>query len=660
MTKKVSAKGTAAHQKSAERALVKQKTQDARKSLKAIGAKTGDSFQNFALNLGQGTNNALSSSTYGFNPITRVRTELEWIHRGSWLGGVAVDIPADDMTREGVTILSDMTPDEKETLEEMADDLDVWNQLNNWIKWAGLYGGAILVPLIDGQDLSTPFNPERVGKGQFKGLLVLDRWMVEPSLEDLVTQPGPDLGKPRFYRVTSDAPGYRLQKIHYTRAFRNVGIELPYWQAVMENLWGISCFERLYDRMVAFDSASMGAAQMVYRAWVRTLKMKRFREANAVGGDLIKGVVKSVEFMRMYQGIEGISIIDAEDDLEIAGAGQSMAGVSDALIQFAQQLAGALQIPLVRLFGQSPAGLNSTGESDLRTYYEGIAKRQKKQMKRPVKAIYEIMARSAGINTSGGMRIKFKPLWQLDDKEKAEVAKNKTETVLGAYDAAVIDRHTALQEMRAISEETGVFSNVTDELIAEALNDPPVMQPGEIQEQTQQNLEASQNANPQAVKPGAANVKSLGPGKTSDRARIVDFHGIPLHIETFYGEERTGKGADGQPWRAVLAADYGYFDGTASAEGPLEQMDMFLGPNPMMDSVYVIDQIEPLSGRFDEHKVMLGFPSLKGALLAYMNSYSDNAEKRIGGISPMTVDQLKGWLRTGDVSKPLTKIKEAA
>ncbi len=62
---------------------------------------TRDSFQNFPLGLGIGTNNASSANTYGYNPITRNRIEIDWMYRGSWSAGAAVDVIADDMTREG-------------------------------------------------------------------------------------------------------------------------------------------------------------------------------------------------------------------------------------------------------------------------------------------------------------------------------------------------------------------------------------------------------------------------------------------------------------------------------------------------------------------------------------------------------------------------------
>ncbi|MFX5084763.1 phage portal protein, partial [Acinetobacter baumannii] len=90
---------------------------------------------------------------------------------------------------------------ESEKIDQEMDRLQVWGRLNKTIKWSRLYGGAIAVMMIDGQNVSTQLNPNTIGKDQFKGLLVLDRWMVQPTLEDLVTELGPDYGTPRYYDV---------------------------------------------------------------------------------------------------------------------------------------------------------------------------------------------------------------------------------------------------------------------------------------------------------------------------------------------------------------------------------------------------------------------------------------------------------------------------
>src|SRR5712671_2487712 len=79
-------------------------------------ASTSDSFQNLAINLGLGTNNASTASTYGFNPITRNRTLLEFCYRGSWIVGQVIDCVAEDMTKKGVDFTGENEPDDLEDL----------------------------------------------------------------------------------------------------------------------------------------------------------------------------------------------------------------------------------------------------------------------------------------------------------------------------------------------------------------------------------------------------------------------------------------------------------------------------------------------------------------------------------------------------------------
>jgi phage-related protein (TIGR01555 family) len=464
------------------RASIKQSTIDkvARegKKLREMGSagkkNTGDGFQNFALNLGQGTNNALSQSQYGFFPITRIRTLLDWIHRGSWLGGIVIDLLADDMTRGGIEILTLEDPSTVEKIQQFLTRIKIWQGLGDNIKWANLYGGSIAVLLIDGQDPSTPLRVDTVGRNKFKGLLVLDRWMVDADLQHLVSEYGPHLGLPEFYKVVADAPAMRGQRIHYTRCIRLEGVRLPHWQRVMENLWGLSVFERLYDRMVAFDSATLGAAQLVYKSFIRTYKIDGLHEAVTSAGDALVGIAQRVEMMRKYQGIEGITLLDSSDDFTTHES-SGFSGIADVLIHFAEQLSGAVQIPLVRLLGQSPAGLNSTGESDLRTYYDNILKRQENDLREGVNLILRITAKSLGINLPDNFNFNFVPLWQLDETEKTDVADKTTRFVLETEAAGLISPKTALQELRQLSKVTGKWTNIDNKMIDEASDvaEPP-------------------------------------------------------------------------------------------------------------------------------------------------------------------------------------------
>lgn len=627
----------------------------ARKALEGI--RTGDSFQNIVAKLGLGTDNLTSGGSYGFNPVTRIRTLLEWIHRGSWLGGVAIDIVADDMTRAGVELRGELEPEDIAAIEEAAVELGVWQQLNDNIKWSRLYGGSIAVYLIDGQDTSTPLDIETVGEGQFKGLLVLDRWMVEPSLQDLVTEFGPRLGEPKFYNVVADAPALPRMKIHYTRCIRMDGVRMPYWQRLTENLWGISELERLYDRMVAFDSATTGAAQLVYKSYLRTMKVKDLREIAATGGDIEQQFLKYMNMVRRFQSLEGLTVIDADDEFGEGGAHQAFSGLSDVMTQLGQQLAGALQIPLVRLFGQSPTGLNSSGESDLRTYYDGIKQRQERTLRVPVTCIYRMIAQSLGIELPEGFKAEFRNLLQLSDQEKAEIAGKTTDAVGKALEDGVITQSIAMKELKQSSQVTGIFTNITAEDIdaaEEELPPGPVEQGEQAREDQQAQLDAAGGGPAGDAAPGGA------------RGGTHRLHGLEVVIENPKGSLRKGVGKDGQPWEAVLAADYGYVrpvqrkpgtppgdavSGAVGADG--DAVDCFVGDDKNPHAVWIVDQRDADTGAWDEHKVLMGFPDRETALQAYRDSYHDGrGNERIGAVSQWSPDQFRQWLAGADLSKP--------
>lgn len=433
---------------------------------------TADGFQNFAARLGLGAGSQNDQSTYAFDFLSRDRLKLEAMYRSSWVVGQVVDVVAEDMTREGVNIRGLDDPSDAEEIQQAMDDMEIWNELANAIKWGRLYGGAIAVMLIDGQDVSTPLNIDSVGKDQFKGLLVLDRWLVLPTLQDLVSEYGPDFGKPKYYDVIADSLGLSNQRIHHSRIIRFDGVDLPYWQRIAENLWGQSVIERMIDRLTAFDSTTMGVAQLVYKAHLRTYKVKGLRSIIAAGGAALNGLVKQIEHIRLWQSNEGLTLMDAEDEFQTHT--YSFSGLDAVLLQFNQQLSGASQIPLVRLFGQSPAGMNATGESDLSNYYDNINQQQERRMRSGLSKLLRILSLSVlGKPMPDSFTFDFASLWQMDDVQKADVAAKITDSVCKAEEQGLITQQAAMKELRQSSEITGVFSNITDDDIESANDDPP-------------------------------------------------------------------------------------------------------------------------------------------------------------------------------------------
>lgn len=183
------------------------------------------------------------------------------------------------------------------------------------------------------------------------------------------------------------------------------------------------------------------------------------------------GLVKQIDMIRKFQSNEGMTLMDAKDKFEAHQ--YSFSGLSDVILQLGQQISGALQIPLVRLFGQSPQGMSATGESDLRMYYDNIRQQQEARLRHGIEPLYELLYRSTfGRPAPAQFAISFKPLWQMSDDQSATVTNTLTTAIVGAYEAQIIDRGTAMRELKQIAGITGAYSNITDEAIKEADSDP--------------------------------------------------------------------------------------------------------------------------------------------------------------------------------------------
>ena len=124
--------------------------------------------------------------------------------------------------------------------------------------------------------------------------------------------------------------------------------------------------------------------------------------------------------------------------------------------------------------------------------------------------------------------------------------------------------------------------------------------------------------------------------------------GLNVTIENPVGSVRKGISPEGKPWETEMKNTYGYFKRTKGKDG--DQIDFFLGDNPRSNKVYVVDQIEPETGEFDEHKVMLGFNTAQEAQEAYMSNYEEGW-KGLGAMTAISKKEFNKWLNTEKKNK---------
>jgi hypothetical protein len=132
----------------------------------------------------------------------------------------------------------------------------------------------------------------------------------------------------------------------------------------------------------------------------------------------------------------------------------------------------------------------------------------------------------------------------------------------------------------------------------------------------------------------------------------VEIHGLDVSIENPQGSTRSGTDADGVVWKNTLQDHYGYIKRTVGADH--EQVDTFIGQNPASKKVFIVDQNDPNTGKFDEHKVMLGYDSMAEADAAYHRNYETGWTGR-SAISELPIGMFKEWLANGDTHAPFAR-----
>lgn len=127
-------------------------------------------------------------------------------------------------------------------------------------------------------------------------------------------------------------------------------------------------------------------------------------------------------------------------------------------------------------------------------------------------------------------------------------------------------------------------------------------------------------------------------------------HGLDIRLENAKGSERTGTDKNGKPWSTTLPAAYGYVRGTEGKDG--DQQDVYVASED--PTAFVIDQVDPETGEFDEHKTVLGAKDEAEARSIYEGAFSDGTgPQRLGAITPLPIDAFKAWLNAGNTKKPL-------
>lgn len=473
------------------------------RTIAALVQITKDSYSNPAAKLGAGQPNLLNAAQYPINRITRDYTLMTSLYRNDWICKRIIDTVAEDMTKSWVKINSQIDVDMVKRFENVVKKMKVRDKIQKALKWSRLYGGSGAVIMIKGHEdiMDTPLDLDTVMPGSFGGLIVLDRWDGINPTGELVEEMGdPEFGQPKFFQIGGQAFGGTSMIVHHSRVLTFHGRELPVTEEVGENYWGASEMEHIFEELNKRNTSSANIAQLLFQANLRVMKTRDMAEQLAtLDPDALKEAYRVAQAQNELMSSFGIQFMDADDSFETHQ--YTFSGIAEVYKTFMNDISGAAEIPATRLFGRSPDGMNSTGESDLTNYYDSNGSKQERDLRPALEKLFPVICVSTFGALPDDFDFEFNSVRSSSEAERADLAKSIVDSVLAAYNADIIDKPTAMQELRKSSTATGLFGSITDEQIDTAKQEaeagaeqPSVPTPGEIGVQSGDNPPGSEAA----------------------------------------------------------------------------------------------------------------------------------------------------------------------
>ncbi|WP_312428318.1 phage portal protein [Lacrimispora sp.] len=428
-----------------------------------------DAFSNPIARLGYGTQDLLQATQYPLTRMTQNYQLLTSLYRDNWIIQNIISTIPEDMIRKWYTVKSNAAPEYIDALQRLERKVHLRKSLLEGMYWGRLYGGAAAIIMVRGQDdLSQPLDYGLILPGTFLGLQILDRWSgIYPEM-GIVTDPSdPDFGLPAYYTIRDEESGVLVSKVHHSRVIRFTGRELPYNEKIAEQYWGESEIEAIYTEVVKRDNVSSIIAALTFRANVN------YMETDSM--DQMLAVNNAEAQRRFWQTMQAQSVLESNFGTRLVNKGDVMhntqytfTGLPDVYDRVMMDVAGAARTPVTKLFGRSPAGMNATGESDMNNYYDYIDGLRENQFRPLLEKILPVMLLSAWGAVPDDLDIDFPPLQTPESSEIADIAEKKTQSIMAVYQGDLIDAATAQKELKALSDETGMYSTISDEAIKQA------------------------------------------------------------------------------------------------------------------------------------------------------------------------------------------------
>lgn len=408
-----------------------------------------DGYMNLLSRYGTARDN---SQSWSYSPESSVLdTQLMSMYEDNGLFAKIIDRPAEEAVKHGLDLQLD--EELKKQLDQKMDRLDWEDKVTEALAWCRLFGGAIIVMLVDdGRGLEEPLDIQSVRR--IEELLVFDRSVVQVDYSAQYGYIGygdpqySTYGKPQWFQVSSLRGTFR---VHASRCliFRNGRLPERTNQS-MYQFWGMPEYTRIKTELRQVITSHGYSVAMLEKSVQAIYKLKNLANMLATEQGEEK-VLKRLEVIDLARSILSSLAIDADGE---AYEFQSMtlAGVKDILDGTCNMLSAVSDIPQTILFGRSPAGENSTGDSDFENYYNMVERIQRRNLKNNMRTLLDVIMREflydGKISELPEYEMKFASLWSTSATEQADIDSKKAATELTRAQTA-----QAYRDMQAVNSQ---------------------------------------------------------------------------------------------------------------------------------------------------------------------------------------------------------------
>lgn len=324
------------------------------------------------------------------------------------------------------------TKEQIATIKRRVTDLGVDARVMEAAIWGRLHGGAALFPVVeDGLDPSMPLDISRVTK--LRSVITISRW--ELQWYQLNDDPrSPRYQKPEMW-LFQPTNGGTSMIIHSTRLLRFEGANVSRRRRIEEQGWSASVLQRVYEILRDAGMNWKSVSYILNDASQPVFKMHNLISMIANGKK--QDLQNRMEVVNMARGAARAILVDAEkEDFEYKNT--SLGGLDVLLDKTWVRVAAAARMPVTRLMGMSPGGLNATGESDVRGWYDSVQSYRTTDLQPPLETIVRLLAAELKAGSPDEWTIEWPSLWQMTPNEEAAHRDKIADTDVKYIDKGVV------------------------------------------------------------------------------------------------------------------------------------------------------------------------------------------------------------------------------